>query len=89
EPLNQLPVPEKNCICQQRGKRGNIPADMKLSQKAQRLHPQEQEGSRERLVSFEDVTVDFSQEEWRRLDSAQRHLYQDVMLEIYSHLLAV
>uniref|UniRef100_A0A8C8UMB2 Uncharacterized protein n=1 Tax=Peromyscus maniculatus bairdii TaxID=230844 RepID=A0A8C8UMB2_PERMB len=42
-----------------------------------------------RLVSFDDVTVDFSQEEWQQLNSAQRRLYQDVMLEIYSHLLAV
>ena len=43
----------------------------------------------QRLVSFEDVTVDFSREEWQHLDPAQRRLYQDVMLEIYSHLLAV
>jgi KRAB domain-containing zinc finger protein len=40
-------------------------------------------------MSFEDVTVNFSQEEWQHLDSAQRCLYQEVMLEIYSHLLAV
>ncbi|XP_036044387.1 carcinoembryonic antigen-related cell adhesion molecule 18 isoform X2 [Onychomys torridus] len=50
---------------------------------------QEQDGSCERLVSFDDVAVDFSQEEWQQLNSAQRRLYQDVMLEIYSHLLAV
>ncbi|XP_052617627.1 carcinoembryonic antigen-related cell adhesion molecule 18 isoform X2 [Peromyscus californicus insignis] len=63
--------------------------DMNFCQKPQRLEAEEQEGSCERLVSFEDVTVDFSQEEWQQLNSAQRHLYQDVMLEIYSHLLAV
>lgn len=40
-------------------------------------------------MSFRDVAVDFSREEWQHLDLAQKNLYLDVMLETYSHLLSV
>ncbi|XP_024902359.1 zinc finger protein 317-like isoform X3 [Pteropus alecto] len=40
-------------------------------------------------VTFEDVVVDFTQEEWEQLTPAQRMLYSDVMLDTFELLVSI
>ncbi|CAO2609309.1 Zinc finger protein 431, partial [Lemmus lemmus] len=40
-------------------------------------------------VTYDDVHVDFTWEEWKLLDPSQRNLYKDVMLETYRNLATI
>ncbi|XP_052616346.1 zinc finger protein 431-like [Peromyscus californicus insignis] len=40
-------------------------------------------------VTYEDVHVSFTREEWTLLDPSQKSLYKDVMVETYRNLTAI
>ena len=41
------------------------------------------------LVTYDDVHVNFTQEDWALLDASQKSLYKGVMVETYRNLTAI
>ncbi|XP_024902356.1 zinc finger protein 39-like isoform X2 [Pteropus alecto] len=90
-------LPRGVCIRHRARSVSRIPFRPALLQKSQLFCKRPEEGMTAGLldagvleqVTFEDVVVDFTQEEWEQLTPAQRMLYSDVMLDTFELLVSI